>query len=183
MEQPNYKRARQLCVVIDAINLWVARLLSFIVIMMMLTIAYEVVCRYLFNAPTDWAGEMTQYFLCAISMLGGGYALLVDQHVRVDILYRNFSTKRRAIVELATWWLIVIFCLVLMWKGGEMAIEALLKDKRSMTIMEYPLFPSLATVPVGAFLIFIQAGARIVRDVITLTTGKDELVEGKSFFD
>ena len=70
-----------------------------------------------------------------------------------------------------------------MWKGGEMTIEALLKGKKSMTILEFPLFPSLATVPVGAFLIFIQAGARIVLDVLTLATGKDELSKTKAFFD
>ena len=183
MEQMNHGPAGKLCSVIDAINLWIARVLSFVVIVMMLTIVYEVVCRYLFNSPTDWSGEMNQYFFCAISMLGGGYALLVDQHVRVDILYRRFSPKRRAIVELATWWLILIFCFVLMWKGGEMTIEALLKDKRSMTILEFPLFPSLATVPIGAFLIFIQAGARIVLDVVTLATGKDEVSKAKAFFD
>ena len=183
MEQPEEGVGRKACFIIDAINLRVAKIFSYVVVIMMVTVTYEVVCRYLFNAPTDWAGEMNEYLLCVMALLGGGYALLVDQHVRVDILFRFFSPKRRAIVELFTWWLIVIFCLVLIWRGGEMAIDALVEGKKSMTILEFPLFPSLVIVPIGGFLLFLQAIARIVRDIMTLKTGIDEVRIGKSLFE
>jgi TRAP-type C4-dicarboxylate transport system permease small subunit len=140
----------------------------------MLLVSYEVICRYFLNSPSDWSGEINQYLLCVLSMLGGGYALLIDQHVRVDVIYRFFSPRRRSIAELATWWLVILFSLTLLWFGGENAIDALIKNKKSMSLMEMPLFPSLVMVPIGALLILLQALARMVRCILTLKTGLDE---------
>lgn len=173
---------RRLGTVIDKLNSWVAKFFSYVVIVMMVTISYEVMARYLFNAPTDWSGEINQYLLCTMSMLGGGYALLVDQHVRVDIIYRYFSLKQRAVIELSTWWLIIIFCLVLVWKGSGAAFDALVSGKRSMSILEFPLFPSLVMVPIGGGLLLLQALARVLRNILTLITGVDEVGSGKSLF-
>ena len=182
MEQSKKGFGRKICALIDLTNSWAARIFSYLVIVMMLTISYEVVSRYLFNAPTDWSGEINQYLLCAMSMLGGGYTLLVDQHVRVDIVYRYFSARQRAIIELATWWLLIILCLILIWKGGVAALDALIQGKKSMSILEFPLFPSLVMVPLGAFLLLLQAAARIIRNILSLKTGQEEVGHGKSLF-
>lgn len=171
---------RKACLLIDAINMKIAHVVSYVLVLMVLTISYEVLCRYLLNSPTDWALEINEYLLCAISMLGGGYAILKDEHVRVDVLYRYFPIKARAIAEFATWWIVVLFCLVIIWKGGEMSIEALVKGKKSMGIMEFHLFPSMVTVPLGAFLMLLQALVRIVRNILLLKTGMDEITLAKT---
>ncbi|RJR21815.1 MAG: TRAP transporter small permease [Desulfobacteraceae bacterium] len=171
---------RKSCLFVDSLNFWTANIFCYISVVLMLLVSYEVICRYLLNSPSDWSGEINQYLLCVMSMLGGGYALLIDQHVRVDIIYRFFSPKRRSIAELATWWLVILFALTLLWFGGENAMDALIKGKKSMSIMEMPLFPSLIMVPIGALLILLQALARMVRCILTLTTGIDEVAREKS---
>jgi len=180
MEQIKEGFWRKICFLVDQLNLWTAKIFGYTVVVLMLLVTYEVICRYLLNAPSDWSGEINQYLLCLMSMLGGGYALLIDQHVRVDIVYRYFSPRRRSVAELATWWLVFLFGLTLLWFGGEIAVEALIKNKKSMSLMEMPLFPSLITVPIGASLILLQAFARMVRCVLTLKTGIDEAGHGKS---
>ena len=167
-------RAQRLINIIEATNEWTARWLSWIVVIMTLIICYEVLMRYFLNAPTDWASEINQYLMCAMSMLGGGYCLLVDQHVRVDFFYRTLSTRRQALVELCTWWLALLFCLVLIIKGGETAIDAFVKNKRSMSIMEYPLYPSMVTVPLGAILILLQIVARSMKNIMVLRARADQ---------
>lgn len=154
------------------------------------TVCYEVLCRYFLNSPTDWANELNQYLLCGLSMLGGGYCLLQDQHVRVDVLYMHFSRRRRAWVELGTWWLVLLFCLVMLIWGGELTWEALVKNKRSMSLLEWPLYPSLAMVPLGAFLVLIQAVARLLGNLLILKAGVEReeemaanLQTSKSFFE
>ncbi|MBU2468367.1 MAG: TRAP transporter small permease subunit [Proteobacteria bacterium] len=175
---------------IGATNTWVARVVCGLTIIMTATICYEVVCRYFLNAPTDWSNELNQYLLCGMSMLGGGYCLLQDQHVRVDVMYMRFSARRRAIVELCTWWLLILFCLVMAVWGGELALDSLIKDKRSMSILEMPLFPSMAMVPLGAFLVLMQGVARILSNILILKAGKAREAEivaalktGKSLFE
>lgn len=147
---------------------------SYVIGLIVLMMSYEVVSRYLFNAPTVWSGELCQYGMCFASLLGGGYALIKDQHVRVDIVFRFFNFKQRAFIELATWWVVVLFLLVLIWKGGELTIDAYLGDERSMTLLELPMFYSLAMVPVGAALLLIQTIIRMVRNVLNLLLGQEE---------
>ena len=58
---------------------------------MMLTMSYEVFARYLFNRPTIWVLEVNQYILCFYVALTGGYCMLHDVHVNVEIIYEKFS--------------------------------------------------------------------------------------------
>jgi TRAP-type mannitol/chloroaromatic compound transport system permease small subunit len=179
MEQNKEGFWRKSCLFIDRVNLLSGNIFCYTSVVMMCLMSYEVICRYLFNSPSDWSGEINEYLLLMMSMMGGGYALLIDQHVRVDIIYRYFSPKQRSAVELATWWLAFLFFLALLWFGGEIAIEAFIKNKRSASLMEMPLYPSLFFIPIGAFLLLFQALARMIRCVLTLATGVDELGHGK----
>lgn len=174
MSTEKYQVANAVCSWIDSINIWAGKISSYVVWLLVLMMSYEVVSRYLFNAPTVWSGELCQYGMCFASLLGGGYALIKDQHVRVDIVFRHFNFKTRAILELATWWVVVIFLLVLIWKGGELTIDAYLGDERSMTLLELPMFYSLSLVPLGSALLLIQVIARMVRNVLNLLMGHEE---------
>ena len=58
-------------------------------------VLYEIVSRYVFDAPTRWAHETTT-FLCATGFLFGGlYALAHDKHIRVVLIYDAVSTRVR----------------------------------------------------------------------------------------
>jgi len=174
MSAEKYQKVRAICEWIDLINLWAGKLSSYVVGLIVLMMSYEVVSRYVFNAPTVWSGELCQYGMCFASLLGGGYTLMQDKHVRVDIIYRLFNFKSRAALELATWWIVILFLLVMIWKGGELAIDAYVGDEKSMTFLELPLFYSLAMVPMGAGLLLLQAVARMVRNVLNLLLNKEE---------
>lgn len=180
MEAKNQGFWRNACSAVDGLNLWTARIFGYTSLALTLLVSYEVFCRYFLNSPSDWSTEINQYLLCLMSMLGGGYALLIDQHVRVDIIYRYFSPRQRSIAELATWWLVIFFCLALVIYGGQSAIEALIRNKKSMSLMEYPLWIPFLMIPVGALLLLLQVLARMVRNILTLKTGEDELEDGKS---
>ncbi|RJR30694.1 MAG: TRAP transporter small permease [Desulfobacteraceae bacterium] len=180
MEAQNPGFWRKACSAVDGLNLWTARIFGYTSLALTLLVSYEVFCRYFLNSPSDWSTEINQYLLCLMSMLGGGYALLIDQHVRVDIIYRYFSPRQRSIAELATWWLVIFFCLALVIYGGQSAIEALIRNKKSMSLMEYPLWIPFLMIPVGALLLLLQVLARMVRNILTLKTGEDELEDGKS---
>ena len=90
------------CDFIDRLNTWVGRKAAFLILPLVFVIMYEVLSRYLFNAPTRWSNEISQYLLVAVVMLGGGYCLADNEHVNVDIFYRNFTWRTRAIVEILT---------------------------------------------------------------------------------
>ena len=92
-----------------------------------------VVLRYVFGTSWIWVQELVLYLHAALFMIGGGYTLLVDQHVRVDILYAGLAERGRAWVDLlGTALLLVPACLVVnafSWRFAQ----------RSWTILEGPI--------------------------------------------
>lgn len=159
---------------IDRLNIWVGKAASFVILLLIAAILYEVLSRYLFNAPTKWSNEISQYLLTAVVMLGGGYCLAEREHVRVDVLYRNFSPTTRRVLEIVTFLLVATFVGAIVWYGGELSWEALVHDKRSMTILELPLFPSMMLVPIGALLLGLQSLAHALQAFLELISDRGE---------
>ena len=67
---------------------------------MVLITVLVVVLRYGFNIGFIWMQESVRFMYAAVFLLCGGYTLLKDKHVRVDVLYLNLSTKNKAIIDL-----------------------------------------------------------------------------------
>ena len=72
-----------------------ARYAAWISLPLVVFMAYDVIMRYLFQAPTKWAYEMTWMQYGALFMLGGAYGLKYKLHVRVDIIYIRWSHPAR----------------------------------------------------------------------------------------
>lgn len=154
---------------IDWLNRWIGKTAAFLLLPLVFVMMYEVLSRYFFNAPTKWSNEITGYMLTAIVMLGGGYCLAENEHVNVDIFYRKFNSTARSVVDILTFFVVLTFVSAMIWKGGEASYDALIQGKRSQTIMEMPLFPSMVMVPIGAALLGLQSLARAMKAVIRLT--------------
>ncbi len=78
-----------------------------------------VVLRYVFGINYIFMQESITYMHGAVFLLAGGYALLTDDHVRVDIFYREAAPKRKALVDfLGTYFLLFPVCLLLLWAAA-----------------------------------------------------------------
>lgn len=157
------------CNFIDALSTWVGKIASFLILVLIAIIMFEVISRYLFNAPTKWVNELSEYLLAGVVMLGGAYCLAEFDHVRVDIFHRNFGPRMKTAVEVFTCLLVLCFVSAMVWKGGEASWSTFIHDTRSMTIMEMPLFPSMVLVPVGALLLGLQSISCALRAILQLT--------------
>ena len=62
-------------------------------------VAYEVVARYLFNAPTIWSFDLTYMLYGALFMLGAAYALHKGAHIRTDFFWDNFSPRTKGLID------------------------------------------------------------------------------------
>jgi len=160
---------------IDRINDRVGAVLCYIVIFLMLITVYDVVARYVFNRPTKWAYAINVFLMGTMIPMGAGYVLLHRSHVAVDIATRHLSDRGRAVMDLVTSPLVFVFCLVLIWKGWDLAWESLkmLETARGM-LLEIPLYPLKIFVVVGGVLLFLQVIAKFIRDLNTARTGKIE---------
>jgi len=91
---------------IDKFSKWVGNIVCWITIPLILAMTYEVLARKLFNAPTNWAYDISRFLYGVLFMLGAGYALSKGVHIRADFLYRNFKTKNQGLID---FWLYILF--------------------------------------------------------------------------
>jgi len=133
----------------------------------------EVIRRYLFNAPTVWANELTQMLFGAYIVLAGGYILAIEGHVNVDILYSRLSRKTQAILDIITSVLFFMFCLMMVYYGGSLAWESLSTFEHSQSAWNPPIYPVKLTIPIGAGLLLLQGIAKLIRDILFLIKGVD----------
>lgn len=90
---------------IDNLNNWIGKLCYFLVLLMIVLGVWNVIGRFLgraigMNLTSNILIEGQWYAFTLIFMLGAGYTLLHDGHVRVDVFYTNWSPRKRAMVNL-----------------------------------------------------------------------------------
>jgi hypothetical protein len=91
--------------------------ITIVLILAMAAIQFSaVILRYVFGINFIAMQESVTYLHGAVFLLAGGYALLADDHVRVDIFYRDASPRKKALVDLAGFYLLLLpFCFVALW--------------------------------------------------------------------
>jgi TRAP-type mannitol/chloroaromatic compound transport system permease small subunit len=85
---------------IDSLNEWIGRGVAWVTLGLVLVVFIDVVMRYLFNTSFVFTQELEWHLFGFIFLIGAGYTLLHDGHVRVDIIYQRLSHKGRAWVNL-----------------------------------------------------------------------------------
>jgi len=85
---------------IDKINEWVGRGVAWVTLGLVLVVFSDVVMRYLFNTSFVFTQELEWHIFGFIFLIGAGYTLLHDGHVRVDIIYQRLGLKGRAWINL-----------------------------------------------------------------------------------
>ena len=88
-----------LCHWIDSLNQWVGRGVAWVTLGLVLVVFIDVVMRYLFNTSFVFTQELEWHLFGFIFLIGAGYTLLHDGHVRVDIIYQRLGFKGQAWVN------------------------------------------------------------------------------------
>jgi len=151
---------------IDKMSEWTGKATSYLVLLLTCAISYEVICRYVFNAPTLWAQEVSTYIYGTFFMMGGAYVMLKDNHVRVDILYSRLSQRGKAIIDLITFPLFFfLFIGVLVWEGSKMAIWSWSIWEHTQSPWSPPIYPLKTVIPVASGLLLLQGLNRFLKGI------------------
>ena len=91
---------RKLTLILDSFSETTGKICSWFVMAMVLITFVVVVMRYGLNMGSVLLQDVVLYLHGGLFLLGSAFALKRGAHVRVDIFYRNFSEKRKALVDL-----------------------------------------------------------------------------------
>ena len=134
---------------LDRISILSGRITSWLTLVMVIVTVIVVVMRYVFDAGAVWLQESVVWMHAVVFMVGAAYTLQQDEHVRVDIFYRDMSDRRRAWVDLlGTLLFLLPLCAFLAYKSWEfVAISWQLgESSREPGGMPYPFVPLLKSV-------------------------------------
>lgn len=165
---------RRALAAIDFVSEWSGKLVSILIFFLTFFLLYDVIMRFVFNAPTIWAHELSLHLFGAYAVLAGPYVLLHNQHVKIDIFYIRFSKRGRAIIDSFTFLLFFLFILVMLRYGFSSAWRAVeLQQTVSPSPWASPVWPTKLTIPLAAFLMLAQGVAQFIRTLKLAITGKE----------
>ncbi|MGB3424595.1 MAG: TRAP transporter small permease subunit [Castellaniella sp.] len=150
---------------VDRINRFIGRFAMYFVLIMMIGFLYAAIVRVGFNLYTNWMMESAQFLLSAYYLLGGGYSMQLNAHVRMDLFYSRWSPRTRAIVDMITIWMVVVFLVFLLLGGISSAEYALEHHQRNYTAWAPPLAPIKIIMTFGIFMMLLQTIATFFRDL------------------
>lgn len=154
---------------IDAVNEWVGKAVSYFLIFMMITVVFEVMMRHFFRSPTEWAFETTNFLLLWIAALAAGNTLSHKEHVRIDLIYSKLKKRNQAVLDLITSSLFFFFIILFIFYSAEMAFESVAVREHTDSVWGPPLYPHKVVIFIGVCLIFLQGIAKFISDFLTAT--------------
>jgi TRAP-type mannitol/chloroaromatic compound transport system permease small subunit len=155
---------------LDSVNRTVGNVVRWCAILMVLVQFGIVLLRYVFGISFIALNESVLYLHATLFMLGAGYTLLVDGHVRVDIFYAKASRRRQSVIDLFGHLVLLIpsMTVLLVWSWPSV--------RNSWSILEGPIsvggipasFLLKSLIPAFCLLLIVQSVACLLRDLVRL---------------
>jgi TRAP-type mannitol/chloroaromatic compound transport system permease small subunit len=128
----------------------------------------DVILRYFLNRPSLWISVTVQYAMVLLACVSGAYALNHDSFVKLDLFYARFSPRTKAICDIFTFSLSLLYLYVLIWKGMQAAAHSIAIRQMTPTAIPIPLYHLKSLIPVGAFCTLLVAVKKLVQDIQTV---------------
>lgn len=155
----------------DNINEWIGSyLVSGVVFVFVATIFLNVVLRYAFNTSYVFMAELEWHLFAFIFLVGAGYTLLHERHVRVDIFYSLMSPKMRAVINcMGVLFFLIPSCYLVLntsipWVKVAYDVHEVSLDPGGIPFR----FVIKAALPVGYFLILLQGVSLFLKSIFVL---------------
>ena len=123
---------------------------------MMLLVTGDVSGRYLLNRPIHGTTEITEFMMVALFYFTLAYTQADKGHIRIELLTSHLSPRNQLICEMITYPLAIILFVLITWQGTLATIKSWDFGETTFGLIELPLYPAKALIPVGSFLFSLR---------------------------
>ncbi len=173
---------------IDAMNRRIGRLMMYGIFVLMGVLLWSTVSKAFFD-PSLWTLEMAQFVMVGYYILGGPYSIQLGSNVRMDLLYGDWSLRRKAWFDLFTVFFLIFYLCVLLYgavsstayslgywgtepfsffSGLVTGSEEIGHMEQSSSAWRPYLWPIKVVMIVGIFLMLLQCVSELLKDVLRL---------------
>lgn len=167
-------RLQRVLIPVDQVSTFVGKLFAWSIVILTLAVSYEVFSRYVLRSPTTWAYDASYILYGALFIMAGAYALSRNAHVRGDFLYRNWSPRRQALMDLV---LYVLFffpgIIAFIFAGYGFAAQSWMTHEHSAYSPDgLPVYQYKTLIPATGVLLLLQGIVEVVRCIFCLRRGE-----------
>jgi TRAP-type mannitol/chloroaromatic compound transport system permease small subunit len=161
---------RNILKIVDSMSKAQGYVMAIVLTVLVFLVVFEVIMRYIFNAPTIWGTEFQLFLYAGLFMLSQAYTLYRGSHARVDILVRNLPQRKQDAIAAICYILFFLpFAFVILRYGISFAYDSWVKHETSVWSGWQPiLYPVKTIIPVGAFMLLLQGIAEMVRHILNI---------------
>ena len=154
---------------IDAINDQIGKWMGWLVLAAVLVSSINALARYGLNLSSNAWLEAQWYLFGAVFLLGAGYTLKQNEHIRIDIINSRLSKRTRNIIDLLGHFLFLLpLCCLLIWLGVPFFIRSFLSGEVSSSAGGLIIWPAKLLVPVGFCLLLLQGVSEIIKRIAVM---------------
>ncbi|MFZ1102586.1 MAG: TRAP transporter small permease subunit [Hyphomicrobiaceae bacterium] len=159
--------------VIDTFTDLTGTIFSWMSIPLVAAVAYEVIARYVFNAPTIWSYDVTYMLYGALFMLGAAYALHKGAHIRTDFFWENFTPRTRGLIDSLSYVLFFFpsFIALGIISYNEASYALSINEMSDQTPWRPLLWPFKFVVPIACALLLVQGFSEFLKSFYMARTG------------
>jgi TRAP-type mannitol/chloroaromatic compound transport system permease small subunit len=153
---------------------WSGKIFRWLIIPMAGGLTYEVFARYLFNAPTIWAYDITYMLYGAHFMLGAAYTLRTGGHIRTDMFYERWSPRTQGLVDAICYFTLFFPGMIFFFIAGvdEALLSISILERSDASPWRPPLYPFKCVIPAGALLLLIQGLSESLKSIYAAWKGR-----------
>lgn len=154
---------------IDALTERIGKLTYWLILVAVLISTGNAIVRYAFSISSNAWLELQWYLFSAVFLFCAGYALLHNQHVRIDVIASHFSKRTQTWIDiLGTVFFLFPMALTIMWLSWPVFVDAYKHNEVSTNAGGLMIWPARLMVPVGFFLLVMQGLSELIKRVAFL---------------
>jgi len=154
----------RLSALIDALNDRVGRTVYWLILLMVLVSSGNATVRYIFDKSSNGWLELQWYLFAGVFLLGAGYTLLNNEHVRIDIINGRLSPRTRAWIDLlGGLFFLLPMALLIMWLSWPVFIESYTRHEISSDAGGLLRWPVKLLIPAGFLLLVLQGISETIK--------------------
>ncbi len=149
---------------VDAVCRVVGRFAMYMIFAMIALLLWSSISKTFF-LPTLWTLEVAQFSMAAYYMLGGGYSMQLDSHVRMDVFYGMLPSRKKGFADSITGFCLVFYLVLLLYGGLSSTEYALFYGEKSYSSWAPYMAPVKIVMVFGIVLMLLQTIAMFFRDL------------------
>ncbi len=149
---------------VEAVNYRIGRIAMYGIFVMAGILLWSSISKTFF-LPSLWTLEMAQFAMVAYYILGGPYSIQLNANVRMDLLYANWSAKKKACFDSVTVLLLLFYLGVMLYGAIDSTAYAFRYGERNPTAWRPVLWPIKTLMCLGFLLMLLQSLAELCKDI------------------